>query len=199
MHAAARRDGIQSIGLAFVPVLIVLVSLLFDWFMLTLFTVVAILATCGMLATRYFLLRAERFSMNDVGDLCIFAVTCAVAAFLGRRVVSQINHAFMQVRESESRYRDTSEQLRRRAEELQQIMDVAPVALFVANDPGVPRSYYQSHGQCLVRVASNREFALCPRGTHSTGFVLPRWSRDKRSGTAASGCRPGYRSPGRRI
>ena len=52
MHAAARRDGIQSIGLAFIPVLIVLVSLLFDWFMLTLFTVVAILATCGMLATR---------------------------------------------------------------------------------------------------------------------------------------------------
>jgi len=52
MHAAANHDGIQSIGLAFIPVLIVLVSLLFDWFMLTLFTVAAVLATCGMLATR---------------------------------------------------------------------------------------------------------------------------------------------------
>lgn len=164
MHAAARRDGIQSIGLAFIPVLIVLVSLLFDWFMLTLFTVVAILATCGMLATRYFLLREERFSVNDVGDLCIFAVTCAVAAFLGRRVVSQINHAFMQVRESESRYRDTAEQLRRRAEELQQIMDVAPVALFVANDPECREVIINRMGNALFELPPTANSRSAPAG-----------------------------------
>jgi hypothetical protein len=79
-HLAARSDGIQNIGHAIIPLLIVMCSLLLDGLTLVIFTVAEILAVAGMLSIRYFVLQAERFSMNDMGDLFIFALTCATAA-----------------------------------------------------------------------------------------------------------------------
>jgi PAS domain S-box-containing protein len=169
MHAAARHDGVQSVGLVLVPVLIVVAGLLLDRLKHVLVTGGAILATCGMLAIRYFVLRAERYSTNDMGDLFIFALFCAIAALLGQMLARRIREGFRQIRESESRYRDISEELRRRAEELQKIMDVAPVALFVANDPKC--------SQVTVNRMGNALFELPPGANSSSqpaGPTLPR-------------------------
>jgi PAS domain S-box-containing protein len=105
MHAAARNSGIENIGLAILPVLIVVSGLLLDRLIIVVFTATAIFATSGMLAIRYFVLRAERFSTNDMGDLFIFTLTCATAALVGRLFAQRIKKDFRQVRESESRYR----------------------------------------------------------------------------------------------
>jgi PAS domain S-box-containing protein len=169
MHAAARSDGIQNIGLVFVPVLIVVASLLLDRRLLVLFTAVAILATCGMLAIRYFVLREEPYSTNDMGDLFIFAVICAMAALLGRLLVSRIKEGFQKVRASEGRYRDISEQLRRRAEELQKIMDVAPVALFVAKDPECREVVINRLGNALFEFPPGANSPYDPAGPTPPG------------------------------
>jgi two-component system, cell cycle sensor histidine kinase and response regulator CckA len=105
LHLAARSDGIQNIGLAILPVLIMVGSLVLERRMLVLFTAGIILAVAGMLAVRYFVLRAERFSTNDMGDLFIFALTCATAALLGRLLAARIQEGFRLVRDGESRYR----------------------------------------------------------------------------------------------
>ncbi len=105
MHAAARASGIENIGLAILPVLIVVSGLLLDRLTIVFFTATAILATLGMLAFRYFVLRAERFSTNDMGDFFIFTLTCATAALVGRLFARRIEEDFRLVRESESRYR----------------------------------------------------------------------------------------------
>jgi PAS domain-containing protein len=73
--------------------------------MIVLFTVAVILTVLGMLATRYFVLRVERYSTNDMGDLFIFALTCATAALVGRLLSVRIEESLGQVRDSESRYR----------------------------------------------------------------------------------------------
>jgi len=172
MHAAARNDGMQSIGLALVPVLIMVGSLVLDRLMLLLLTAIAILATSGMLAIRYFVLRAEQYSTNDMGDLFIFVLTCAIAALLGRLLVSRIREGFCQIRESESRYRDTAEQLRRRAEELQQIMDVAPVALFVANDPECREVVINRMGNAMFEFPADANSPTAPAGPTPPGTVL---------------------------
>jgi hypothetical protein len=65
LHLAARSEGIQNIGHAIIPVLIVMCSLLLDGVTLAIFTAGEILAVAGMLAIRYFVLRVERFSLND--------------------------------------------------------------------------------------------------------------------------------------
>ena len=54
LHAAVRFDGMQSIGLAILPFLIVLCALLLTRLMIVFFTVGVILTVFGMLATRYF-------------------------------------------------------------------------------------------------------------------------------------------------
>ena len=105
MHAAARGSGIENIGLAILPVLIVVSALLLDRLTILFFTTTAILATLGMLAIRYFVLRAERYSMNDMGDFVVFALTCATAALVGRLFARRIEDDFRQIRDSESRYR----------------------------------------------------------------------------------------------
>ena len=105
MDEAARKSGIENIGLAILPVLIVVSGLLLDRLIIVVFTATAIFATSGMLAMRYFVLRAERFSTNDMGDLFIFTLTCATAALVGRLFAQRIKKDFRQVRESESRYR----------------------------------------------------------------------------------------------
>ena len=105
LHLAARSDGIQNIGLAILPVLIMVSSLVLERRMLLLFTAGIILSVAGMLAIRYFVLRAERFSKNDMGDLFIFALTCATAALLGRLLAERIQEGFDLVHEGESRYR----------------------------------------------------------------------------------------------
>lgn len=64
-HLAARSDGIQNIGLAMVPVLIMVL----ERRMLLLFPGGMILSMAGMLAIRYFVLRAEAFSNNDMGSV----------------------------------------------------------------------------------------------------------------------------------
>jgi PAS domain S-box-containing protein len=105
LHLAARSDGIQNIGLAILPVLILLGSLVLDLLTLVFFTAAEILAIAAMLAIRYFVLQAERFSTNDMGDLFIFALTAATAALLGRLLAVRIEDGFRLVRDSESRYR----------------------------------------------------------------------------------------------
>ena len=80
LHLAARSDGIQNIGLSILPVLIMVSSLVLERRMLLLFTAGIVLSVAGMLAIRYCVLKAERFSTNDMGDLFIFAVTCATVA-----------------------------------------------------------------------------------------------------------------------
>ena len=105
LHLAARSDGIQNIGLAILPVLIMLGSLVLDRLTLVFFTAAEILAIVAMLAIRYFVLQAERYSTNDMGDLFIFALTCATAALMGRLLAVRIKDGFRLVRDSESRYR----------------------------------------------------------------------------------------------
>jgi PAS domain S-box-containing protein len=105
MHAAVRASGIENIGLKILPVLIVVSGLLLDRLTIVFFTATAIVATSGMLAIRYFVLRAERYSANDMGDLFIFTLTCATAALVARRFAQRIREDFRQVRDSESRYR----------------------------------------------------------------------------------------------
>src|SRR4051794_14780338 len=105
LHLAARSGGIDNIGLAILPVLIVFGGLLLNRLMTVFFTAAVILAVVGMLALRYFVLAAERYSTNDMGDLFIFAVTCATAALVGHLLAVQIEEGFRLVRVSESRYR----------------------------------------------------------------------------------------------
>jgi PAS domain S-box-containing protein len=105
MHAAARASGIENIGLAILPVLIVVSGLLLDRLTIVFFTATAIVATSGMLAIRYFVLRAEHYSANDMGDLFIFTLTCATAALVARLFAQRVQEDFRQVRDSESRYR----------------------------------------------------------------------------------------------
>ena len=273
MHAAARASGIENIGLAILPVLIVVSALLLDRLIIVFFTTTAILATVGMLAIRYFVLRTERYSTNDMGDFFVFALTCVIAALVGRLFAGRIEDDFHQVRDSESRYRrifenvqdvyyemrtdgtllelspasaalfgvsreemvgrrlasfcrNTSEfdallaalhtygrvsnrdlairdsrrvlrhvlvsaslqtaktgeervigsirdiserrgleeELRRRAEELQKIMDVAPVALFVANDPECREVIVNRMGNVMLEVAPGANSFSTPGG-----------------------------------
>lgn len=105
LHLAARSDGIQNIGLAILPVLIMLGSQVLDRLTLVFFTAAEILGVMAMLAIRYFALQAESFSANDMGDLFIFAVTCATAALMGRLLAVRIEDGFRLVLDSESRYR----------------------------------------------------------------------------------------------
>jgi PAS domain S-box-containing protein len=105
LHLAARSDGIQNIGLAILPVLITLGSLIFERRTLVFFTAGIIFSVAGMLLIRYFVLQAERFSTNDMGDFFIFAITCATAALLGRLLAARIEDGFRLVRDGESRYR----------------------------------------------------------------------------------------------
>jgi chromate transport protein ChrA len=65
-------------------------SLVLDRLTLVFFTASIILAVVGMLAIRYFVLLAERYSTNDMGDLFIFAVTCATAALVGRMIALRL-------------------------------------------------------------------------------------------------------------
>ena len=111
LHAAAQYDGIQGIGLTAIPVLIVVGSLLLDRLRFVLFTAAAIFATIGMLAIRYFVLRLESPSTNDLGDLFIFIVTCATAALVGRLLTLRIQEGYQEIRASESRYRGIFENI----------------------------------------------------------------------------------------
>ena len=99
LHSAVRTEGIGSIGLVMLPVLIVVGSLVLDRLTLVLFAAGTILAVAGMLAIRYFVTEAERYSTNDMGDLFIFALTCATAAVVGRLFASRIKEGFSRVRE----------------------------------------------------------------------------------------------------
>jgi PAS domain S-box-containing protein len=105
LHLAARSDGIQNIGLAILPVLIILGSLVLSRLTLILFTAGEILAIVVMLAIRYFVLQVERYSTNDMGDLFIFILTCATTALVGRLLAVRIEDGFRLTRDSESRYR----------------------------------------------------------------------------------------------
>lgn len=84
MHEAAICDGIESIGLSSIPVLIIIVSLLLGRWVLVFFTAATILATAGMVAIRYYVLQIEKRNHDDLGDFSIFVVTCVTAAVIGR-------------------------------------------------------------------------------------------------------------------
>jgi PAS domain S-box-containing protein len=109
LHLAARSEGIGNIGLAVLPVLIMMGAVVLDRRMLVVFCTGTILAVAGMLAIRYFVLRAERYSTNDMGDLSIFALTCATSAVMGRQFAVRIAQGFRLVHDGESRYRDIFE------------------------------------------------------------------------------------------
>lgn len=105
MHAAARNDGINSIGLSVLSVLMVLGGLLLDRVKLIFVIAAATSVTLGMLAIRYFVLRKKEYSTNDMGDFFILALTCAVAALVGRLLAVRIKQALRLIRDSEARYR----------------------------------------------------------------------------------------------
>jgi PAS domain S-box-containing protein len=111
LHAAAKYDGIQSVGLATLPVLLVLGSLVLDRLKFVFFTAATILATIGMLAIRYFVLRIEPPSKNDLADFFVFVATCATAALIGRLLSVRIQEGYRLVRASERRYRGIFENI----------------------------------------------------------------------------------------
>ena len=109
LHLAARSEGILNIGLAIIPVLIVMGGVLLGRLMVVLFTAATVLGTAGMLAIRYFVLRAEPYSTNDLGDYLVFSLTCTTAALVGRLLAVRIQESLRLVRASESRYRNIFE------------------------------------------------------------------------------------------
>jgi PAS domain-containing protein len=119
MHGAAAKDGIQSIGLAVIPMLIVIASLLLGRRGLVVFTASAILATAAMLAIRYYVLRIEEYSNNDLCDFLVFAVICATAAVVGqilsrgieRGIVEERRESDEALRHSELKYRRLHESI----------------------------------------------------------------------------------------
>jgi two-component system cell cycle sensor histidine kinase/response regulator CckA len=105
LHAAAVNDGMESTGLTVIPVVIIVGSLVLDRLMFVVFSAGAVLATAGMLAIRYYVLRLEQYSVADAGDFFIFAVVCATAAVVGRLLSSRIEAGFRELRASERSYR----------------------------------------------------------------------------------------------
>ncbi len=99
LDTAAVNEGIQTVGLATVPVLIVLASLLLARRMLVLFTGTILLATAGMLGMRYYVLRTEEYNLNDLGDFLIFVIICATSAVVGRLISVRINEEVQQERD----------------------------------------------------------------------------------------------------
>jgi two-component system cell cycle sensor histidine kinase/response regulator CckA len=111
MHAAAREAGLQNVGLSVVPVLIVIASLLLELPVLVAYSSAAILATMGMQAIRYHVLRVDEYNTGDLGDFFIFLVTCVTAAVVGRLLSVRIREGLQQVRASENRYRQIFENI----------------------------------------------------------------------------------------
>ena len=105
LYSAAWKDGMQSIGLAVIPVLIIVGSLLLGRLIFVLFCAAAIAATIGMLGIRYYLLQLEQPNTGDAGDFFIFSVVCVTAALVGRLLSARIQEGFQLVRASERRYR----------------------------------------------------------------------------------------------
>jgi PAS domain S-box-containing protein len=105
LHAAAVNDGMQSIGLAAVPVLIIIGGLVLDRWRFAVLSAAAVLATVGMLAIRYYVLRLEQYNSGDAGDFFVFAVICATASVVGGLLSARIQEGFRQLRASERRYR----------------------------------------------------------------------------------------------
>jgi PAS domain S-box-containing protein len=105
LYAAAWNDGMQSIGLAVIPVLIIVGSLLLGRLMFALFCAAAFVATVGMLAIRYYVLRLEQYNSGDAGDFFIFGIVCVTAALVGRLFSARIHEGFQLLRVSERRYR----------------------------------------------------------------------------------------------
>src|SRR3954466_13291629 len=58
-HVAAKNDGMQSIGLAIIPVLIIIGSLVLHRLMFGVLCAAALFSTAGMLAIRYYVLQVE--------------------------------------------------------------------------------------------------------------------------------------------
>src|SRR4051794_304240 len=132
MHAAAKNEGIQNVGIAIIPMLIAVASLLLDRRALALFTASAILAAAVMLVTRYYFLRLENYSKNDLGDFLIFAITCATAAVIGRFLSNGIERAIADERsQSEDALRQNKVTIERQLREIEAIYDAAPVGLAV--------------------------------------------------------------------
>ena len=173
LHLAARSGGIENIGHTIIPLLIVVCSLLLDSVTLVFFTAFEILGVAGMLAIRYFVLRAERFSMNDMGDLFIFALTCAIAALVGRMLSVRIQKGFRSVCASESRYRRIFENIQDVYYELRRdgtLLELSPsgTGLF-----GAPREYLI--GRSLAPFVVNRsEFDGLLAAVHAHGRVSNR-------------------------
>jgi hypothetical protein len=67
MHVAAVNHGIENIGLAIVPALIVIASLVLGRVSLILFTIGSLLSTAAMLAVRYNVLRLDTYNKHH-GD-----------------------------------------------------------------------------------------------------------------------------------
>jgi len=154
LHSAARSGGIENIGFAALPLLIVLGSVVWNLATLVCFTAGTLLATGGMLAIRYFVLKAERFSTNDIGDLIVFCVTCASAALVGRLLARRVEESFGRVRASEHRYRGIFENVQDVYCEMRTdgvVLELSPAssALF-----GVPREAMV--GNSLADFCANR-------------------------------------------
>jgi PAS domain S-box-containing protein len=105
LHVSARNDGMQNIGLAVVPVVLVVGSVLLERLKLVLFTAAALGGTFAMLAIRFWLLRREPFTSGEIGDYFVFVVICLLAATIGRLLVTQIRQGVWMSAANERRYR----------------------------------------------------------------------------------------------
>jgi PAS domain S-box-containing protein len=173
MHAAARNDGINNIGLLIFPVLIVLGGLLLEGVAVILFTAGVVLVTLGMLAIRYFVLRMEEYNRNDIGDFFVFALICAVAALAGRLLAVRVKEGFRSIRESETRYRRIFESV----QDVYYEMDIDGILLEVspasAEMFGVPRE--KMIGQSLAsHCAMGSELDAMLAAVRTEGQVLNR-------------------------
>jgi PAS domain S-box-containing protein len=139
LHMATMKKGINNIGLVMLPVLIMVGGLVLDRLSHVLLTAVLNLAAFVMLTIRYFVTRADRFSMNDMGDFFIFMVTCACATVVGRVLAVRIEDGFRRIRDSERRYRSIFENVQDVYYEMRPdgiLLEVSPASAALL---GIPR------------------------------------------------------------
>ena len=93
------------------------------------------------------------------------------------------------------------EELRRRAEELQTLMDVAPVAIFVTYDAECAEVMGNRAAYAMTESAEGTNLSLAAKGKAGPSLApFARWSRDSAGGAAHAGSHcPWNRSSGLRI
>ena len=161
MYISARNDGMQNIGLAVVPVGIVVGSVLLDRLKLVLFTAAALGGTFAMLAVRFWLLRREPFTSGEIGDFFVFAVVCLLAATVGRLLMTQIRQGVWMSAANERRYR-------RIFENIQDVYyEIGSDGTFVELSPAASELFGEPH----QKIVGGSLKAYCVRPAEFDAFV----------------------------